>query len=931
MVARSDSQKTPLVVQIEMKPPDADKVKEHLEKDNESSLQQLLNEGTFAGVLRPRPSGLSADTATSLHVAARHGAEKCLKLLLNHREATEALEAPDVTGATALLVAVAEGQTAALRQLLEAKANINARDESHRSALHWLVVKLSTEQTEEQQSRLQEVADLLLSADHVNKLDLEPHASLALLSSATPLAAAAAKLRRAGGGEPWVSGLLKLCEKLVAAGASISEDAGGDATVEQVLTGKGCLTPELQRRRRSPPSRPTAAHVVDVVSMGGGGREVRDVLKGKPEKEARAAVNSRLGKDSLLWRAIDKADASLVEALLDFGADPWRTEATGELALHCAAYVGHDAIFTKLLETMKGRDTTLDLGEHTTSLVRKLMQKGRSKAGPQGADHMACLRRLLQKDVRLDLNQRDTEQTAVHVAAAFNNQEAVSELLRCGGLLGAKRLVLGRPCGTVLDSVLPATLERAMDGCVTHHRVGGGGGADEAENVVSEDYTLHLDYRFLLPPPQEGGKQEPKPVNEMVTLMEVCRSRRHRHAILHPLVQTLLYAKWRKALPLYLLNLAIYFFFVVVLTFFVYRLKDLRVLEARLARLQLNGTVDTAPVEAEAEGQKVALYLLGALLLVSWMFMLLRELFQIVFSREFYLKSIENYLEWFLLVVVVVLCAAPLGLDETRHLAAWAMIVAWYEFVLVLGRAPPLALYITMLRHVSYNFLKIIFLFSALILAFTISFNIILQPSGDDQNEDFNNFWTTLPKAIVMSTGEFEYSDLSERFPKTMLMTSAVLVFLVFLFLIFLVLMNVMNGLAVTDTQQVVEDARLYSLTSRLELVYLVETFFIYFLRRYVGKIQLLSGPDSAPSLLVKINEPKKGQRLLSGYSHTNPHKLDGDTTECLRVHRLQYLEDQKKQRCDESAARLDEAVQDLATQHPDLLRSLAAALRSGP
>ena len=56
-----------------------------------------------------------------------------------------------------------------------------------------------------------------------------------------------------------------------------------------------------------------------------------------------------------------------------------------------------------------------------------------------------------------------------------------------------------------------------------------------------------------------------------------------------------------------------------------------------------------------------------------------------------------------------------------------------YEFVLVLGRAPPLALYITMLRQVSWNFLKLIFLFSALILAFTISFNIILQPSGNDQ------------------------------------------------------------------------------------------------------------------------------------------------------------------------------------------------------
>lgn len=82
-----------------------------------------------------------------------------------------------------------------------------------------------------------------------------------------------------------------------------------------------------------------------------------------------------------------------------------------------------------------------------------------------------------------------------------------------------------------------------------------------------------------------------------------------------------------------------------------------------------------------------------------------------------------------------------------------------------------------------------------------------------------------------------------------------------------------------------VDDARLYSLTSRLELVYLVETFFIKFpyLRRHIGKIQLLLGPDNAPSFLARINKPKKDERLLSGHAHTKQHKLDGDTTECLR------------------------------------------------
>lgn len=56
-----------------------------------------------------------------------------------------------------------------------------------------------------------------------------------------------------------------------------------------------------------------------------------------------------------------------------------------------------------------------------------------------------------------------------------------------------------------------------------------------------------------------------------------------------------------------------------------------------------------------------------------------------------------------------------------------------YEFVLILGRAPLLAKYVRMLRHVSYNFLMMILLYGALLLAFTISFNIILQPTEADK------------------------------------------------------------------------------------------------------------------------------------------------------------------------------------------------------
>ncbi|KAG0718623.1 Transient receptor potential channel pyrexia [Chionoecetes opilio] len=793
MVAGTDSQKAPLVA-VPMESPqqlDAALVRHHLERDDAASVQQMVQLWSRAAVLRPKREGLSADTATSLHVAARHGAVKCLELLLNPPLSAEDLEAPDSDGQTALINALDKAQPGALKQLLLAKAKVNARGDNHFSALHLLVLNLSASKEEKERSRLLEVASLLLSSDHVKKLDLEPHANQARLTHATPLAVAVAKLLQ-GKGKPWEQSLLELCKKLVKVGASVSEEVGG-ATLEQLFIQNEWLTTEELRQRQQPHPSPLAGHFVDEVCMGGGNAGV--VLQGKPEKEVLEAVNQRLGSHTLLFHAVDTTNAGLVKVLLQHGADPWVKEGTGELPLHCAAAKGHSDIFIELVEKMKGGPKTLDLGEHTTSLVRKLMESTRLGGGNQERDHMACLRRLLKKDVLLNLNQGD--ETALHVSANFNDQEAVTEVLQAGAFLGARRKVAGDDIGNVLDKIKPATLKCAMDGCIKHHC----DSEDKTENVVSEDYTLHLDYRFLLPPQQEKTKSEPEPVNEMETLMEMCRSRRHRHAVKHPLVQTLLYAKWRKALPFYLANLGIYLFFVVVLTVFVYFLKDLRLLQLRQSRLLANGTTD-ATLDAKVQAQASSVTVLTVLMVPVWLYMLLREGFQMINNRKFYFKSIENYLEWFLLVGVVVLCAAPLPVDPTRHLAAWAMIVAWYEFVLMLGRAPHLALYITMLREVSSNFLKLIFLFGALILSFTISFNIILQPSGNDETGDFSNFWTTLPKAIVMSTGEFEYSDLRDGFPKSLWMTSAVLVFLVFLFLIFLVLMNVMNGLAVTDTQR---------------------------------------------------------------------------------------------------------------------------------
>ncbi|KAK3875628.1 hypothetical protein Pcinc_019516 [Petrolisthes cinctipes] len=230
---------------------------------------------------------------------------------------------------------------------------------------------------------------------------------------------------------------------------------------------------------------------------------------------------------------------------------------------------------------------------------------------------------------------------------------------------------------------------------------------------------------------------------------------------------------------------------------------------------------------------------------------------------------------------------------------------------------------------------------------------LLQQPQSSEGNDkEFQDFGSTLPKAIVMSTGEFEYSSLKEHFSNNSLaLASTVLMFLIFLFLIFLVLMNVMNALAITDTQEVVDDAELYSLMSRLELVYLIEAVLLWclskcytsVLKSHLGSLQLLSGHRYSCRLLAKINRTEKKQRLLVGKisedrskfveENPSPSKLDDTTAQCLRNHRMVYLEGlEAEEREDRMNAmlRVENLLRSVVKESPEDVKRILAAVKSG-
>lgn len=139
-----------------------------------------------------------------------------------------------------------------------------------------------------------------------------------------------------------------------------------------------------------------------------------------------------------------------------------------------------------------------------------------------------------------------------------------------------------------------------------------------------------------------------------------------------------------------------------------------------------------------------------------------------------------------------------------RSISAVALLLAWAEGLLLLGRHPRLSIFVTMFTTVSTTFLHLLLWYSILIVGFGLSFFVVFRPSsagsGDDKKDSaFDSVPGSLLKVSAMMAGELEFGDL----PFDINPIASRMIFVAFLFLITIVLLNLLNGMAVSDTQAI--------------------------------------------------------------------------------------------------------------------------------
>ncbi|CAG0913878.1 unnamed protein product [Notodromas monacha] len=442
---------------------------------------------------------------------------------------------------------------------------------------------------------------------------------------------------------------------------------------------------------------------------------------------------------SAIVRAGSSRNCDCVKELMKFGADPNHRDSSGFTPLHLAvinefshcAYVLLDGGGDVTIKTNGGRSVL-------SYIVRKM------------PDALVKLKEMFNQSVTLTDNDDDDEEDDESNYGGRNKN-----ITKSGFFGGIKHLA---------PNIRPNA---------TRHE--------------QRDVELHLNFKVLKPPCN---------VHEMSLFMGLIQCGQRR-LLNHPLCESFLHLKWKKIRKFFLLNVLVYAVFVFSITAYVLQVFKERCLEAScvtdsnctLECAEKNlGTPDERKAFVSTKSVNVSWYLMLVLAFVH----LVKELFQVVQNIREYVRTIENAVQLGILALVMLLvnvyykvqqkpalwensespevttsveydCAFP---EWKYHVATWTTFLAWVELMFLIGRFPSYGLYIQMFIIVLKDFSQFFMAYSAIILAFSMSFSVIFP-----RHALFGNPWESILSTLVMMTGEWSlyirYNDpRDKRLPK---------------------------------------------------------------------------------------------------------------------------------------------------------------------
>lgn len=364
--------------------------------------------------------------------------------------------------------------------------------------------------------------------------------------------------------------------------------------------------------------------------------------------------NQYVGSENLTHHFAKLNDKHLLQKALELKCDPWRTNVNETLPLRFALEIGSASIVDTLITSMKEVKSQeyIDISENSFEYLNILLTADEESKG----NHNECLERLLRDDVVLDVNSVNKDGlTPLQVAAIANNQEAMEMLIANGSFVGTKRTFKNTSEYTFI-ALNPNTLENAINDCVRIEK----NDLFEKTDASNPEFTLELDYQFLISPANKKLKGTPEDhysIRSKVagTVLDIGKHSSHENCLQLPLMEALLDSKWRSIHVLIKFNALVTFLFLFLLI-------------SQCIFLNV-GENQSIPFMVETHLLRVPLVVLAILLTI-------KEILELLTNFGSYFKRRENYIECFLNVSAIVICYVPMPQTSVVHLTAWTTLVA---------------------------------------------------------------------------------------------------------------------------------------------------------------------------------------------------------------------------------------------------------------
>ncbi|XP_017476744.1 PREDICTED: transient receptor potential cation channel subfamily A member 1 [Rhagoletis zephyria] len=240
----------------------------------------------------------------------------------------------------------------------------------------------------------------------------------------------------------------------------------------------------------------------------------------------------------------------------------------------------------------------------------------------------------------------------------------------------------------------------------------------------------------------------------------------------------------------------------------------------------------------------------------------LREILQMYQQRLHYIFEIVNLISWVLhisalIMVWPVFCSD--GNISTVHYsaAAVAVFLSWFRLLLFLQRFDQVGIYVVMFLEILQTLIKVLIVFSILIIAFGLAFYILLSKCGiyavsqindaQPNHLSFSNIPMSLLRTFSMMLGELDfvgtYVNTYYRDQLKVPITSF-LILSVFMILMPILLMNLLIGLAVGDIESVRRNAQLKRLAMQVVLHTELERKLPHMWLQKIDKMELIEYPN---------------------------------------------------------------------------------------